>query len=96
MDLRLSFLLSAAIVFVGTHIILTHHLRSLLMGLLGKAGFLAAYSLIAFVTLGWTIFAFASPSLPVHNTHAHANDKNDNACTRVPCEVRFLSSSWTI
>lgn len=60
MDLRLSFLLSAAIVFVGTHIILTHQLRQPLIALLGKAGFLAAYTIVAFVTLGWAIFAFGT------------------------------------
>lgn len=59
MDLRLSFLLSAAIVFVGTHIILTHQLRKPLISLLGQAGFIAAYSLVAVVTLGWTVYAFA-------------------------------------
>lgn len=58
MDLRLSFLLSAAIVFVGTHVILSHPLRKPLIALLGQMGFAAVYSLVAFVTLGWTIYAF--------------------------------------
>ena len=41
MDLRLSFLLSAAIVFVGPHIILPPQLRQPPIALLGKAGFMA-------------------------------------------------------
>ncbi len=65
MDLRLSFLLSAAIVFVGTHVILSQSLRKPLIGLLGQMGFMAVYSLVAVVTLGWTVFAFgAAPRGP--------------------------------
>ncbi|GGD61281.1 NnrU family protein [Croceicoccus mobilis] len=54
MDLRQSFLLSAAIVFVGSHVILSHQFRRPLMGWLGKMAFTAIYSLVAFITFGWT------------------------------------------
>ena len=65
MDLRLSFLLSAAIVFVGSHVILSQSLRRPLVGLLGQAGFMAVYSIVAVVTLGWAVFAFgAAPRGP--------------------------------
>ena len=48
----------AAFSFVATHFILSHPLRSGLVARLGERGFLIAYSIVAFATLGWTIWAF--------------------------------------
>ncbi|WP_299308735.1 NnrU family protein [uncultured Croceicoccus sp.] len=62
----ISLLLSAAIVFVGTHILLSGPLRPLVAGWLGERGFAIAYSLIALVTLGWMVRAFRhAPAAPM-------------------------------
>jgi uncharacterized membrane protein len=50
----------ATAAFVGTHLLLSHPLRSALVGRLGERGFLGLYSLVAFVTLGWMIWAYRS------------------------------------
>lgn len=47
----------AAASFVGTHFILSHPLRRPLVRALGERGFLGLYSLVAFATLGWMIWA---------------------------------------
>ena len=48
----------AAIAFVGTHFLMSHPLRLGLIRNLGESGFRIAYSLVAFVTLGWMILAY--------------------------------------
>ena len=48
----------ATIAFVGTHLAMSHSYRGRLIGQLGEAGFRLAYSLVAFVTLGWMIWAY--------------------------------------
>jgi uncharacterized membrane protein len=48
----------ATLAFVGTHLLMSHPLRTALEGRLGEGGFRLAYSLIAFATLGWMIFAY--------------------------------------
>ena len=48
----------ATSLFVATHLALSHPLRSTLTAGLGERGFLLVYSLVALVTLGWTIFAY--------------------------------------
>ncbi len=48
----------ATIAFVGTHFLMSHPLRLGLIRNLGESGFRIAYSLVAFVTLGWMILAF--------------------------------------
>jgi uncharacterized membrane protein len=51
--------------FVGTHLLLSHPLRAPLVGRLGNQGFLGVYSLVAFATLGWVIYAaMALPAQP--------------------------------
>jgi len=49
----------AAFSFVATHFIMSHPLRAGLVAKFGERGFAIAYSVVAFVTLGWTIWAFA-------------------------------------
>lgn len=44
--------------FVGTHLAMSHPYRVRLIGQLGEAGFQIAYSIVAFVTLGWMIWAY--------------------------------------
>ena len=58
MDHALANLIAASIAFVGTHFALSHPLRAPLVARLGAAGFQGLYSLVAFATLGWMIFAF--------------------------------------
>lgn len=50
----------ATVAFVGTHFLMSHPLRAGLVAKLGEKGFSGLYSLIAFVTLGWMIFAWRS------------------------------------
>ncbi len=61
---------AAAIAFVGTHFLLSHPLRAPLVRAAGERGFLALYSLVAAVTLGWLALAYraapaATPLWPV-------------------------------
>lgn len=58
MDSALVSLIAANLAFAGTHIALSHPLRSPLVRTLGDKGFLALYSLIAFAALGWIVMAF--------------------------------------
>ena len=44
--------------FVGTHFLLSHPLRDTLAAKFGARGFQGFYSLIAFATLGWAIWAY--------------------------------------
>lgn len=48
----------ATLAFVGTHLALSHPLRTRLVQNLGEQGFALLYSAIAFVTLGWMILAY--------------------------------------
>jgi len=50
-------LILAALAFLATHYIASTPLREVLVAALGRA-YLALYSLLAFVTLGWMIWAF--------------------------------------
>jgi uncharacterized membrane protein len=47
----------AATAFVGTHFLLSHPLRGPLVVRLGERGFQGLYSLVAFATLGWLVWA---------------------------------------
>ncbi|WP_296653795.1 NnrU family protein [Paraburkholderia sp.] len=49
---------AAAVAFVGTHFILSHPLRKPLAGAIGERGFQGVYSLVAFLTFGWLVYAF--------------------------------------
>ncbi|TAM00473.1 MAG: MFS transporter [Paraburkholderia sp.] len=49
---------AAAVAFVGTHFILSHPLRKPLAGAIGERGFQGIYSLVAFLTFGWLVYAF--------------------------------------
>ena len=50
----------ATIVFVGSHLALSHPLRLALVGRMGEQLFLALYSLVAIAALGWMILAWRS------------------------------------
>lgn len=55
--------LAAAVAFVGTHFLLSHPLRGLIVKAIGEGPFLGLYSLVAAVTLGWLILAYrAAPA----------------------------------
>lgn len=51
-------LIVACLAFVGTHFLLSHPLRSPVVSRLGERGFLGVYSLVAFATLGWMVWAY--------------------------------------
>ncbi len=51
-------LLAAVIAFVGTHELLSHPLRAPLVARIGERGFQALYSVVAFITGGWAVWAF--------------------------------------
>lgn len=53
-----SWVLAGAASFVGTHFLLSHPLRRPLVARLGESGFAALYSLVAFATLGATVWAY--------------------------------------
>ena len=56
-------LTAASLAFVGTHFLLSHPLRAPLVKMVGPNGFMGLYSVVAFATLGWMIWAFrAAPS----------------------------------
>lgn len=51
-------LIVACVAFVGSHFLLSHPLRSPVVSRLGERGFLGIYSLVAFATLGWMVWAY--------------------------------------
>ena len=53
----------AAVAFVGSHFLLSHPLRGVLARAIGEAGFQGVYSLVAFATLGWLIYAYGKAPL---------------------------------
>jgi uncharacterized membrane protein len=55
--------LATAALFVGTHFAMSHPLRRPLVGVLGEKGFLGFYSLVAFATLGATIWAYRTAAV---------------------------------
>ncbi|MFL9918142.1 NnrU family protein [Paraburkholderia fungorum] len=55
--------LAAAVVFVGSHFVLSHPLRRPLVRALGEVGFLGVYSLVAILTFGWLIWAYLKAPL---------------------------------
>lgn len=44
--------------FVGTHFAMSHPLRDAMVRMFGAGGFMIAYSLVSFATLGWAAYAF--------------------------------------
>ena len=62
--------LAGAVCFVGTHFAMSHPLRRPLVVRLGEGGFTGLYSLVSFITLGVTIWAYVAtpvtePAWPV-------------------------------
>jgi uncharacterized membrane protein len=49
----------ATLAFLGAHFVSSTPLRAALAGTIGERGYLAAYSLAAFATLGWMIWAYS-------------------------------------
>ena len=50
--------LAAAFAFLGTHFLLSHPLRTPIVGRIGEGAFLGLYSLVAAITLGWLVIAY--------------------------------------
>ena len=55
-------LVVASVAFVGTHFLMSHALRSGMVGALGEKGFAGVYSIVSFLTLGWMIWAYPMAS----------------------------------
>ena len=55
----------ATAAFVGTHLALSHPLRTRLVQNLGEAGFTGLYSIVALLTLGWLVLSYASIDVSV-------------------------------
>lgn len=73
MDPSLTSLVAASIAFVGSHFALSHPLRTPLVRRLGETGFSGLYSVVAFATLGWMVWAFrALPPSPLGGEGAWA------------------------
>ena len=51
-------LISACAIFVGSHFLMSHPLRTRLVARLGNGGFLGFYSLVSLATFGWMIWTF--------------------------------------
>ncbi|MEG3180973.1 NnrU family protein [Sphingomonas sp. LT1P40] len=51
-------LIAACVAFVGTHFLLSHPFRKPLADRIGERLFLGVYSLVAFATLGWMVWAY--------------------------------------
>lgn len=60
MEQALTSLFAASVAFLGSHFVLSHPLRAPLVRKLGEQGFLGLYSLVAFATFGWMVWAFLS------------------------------------
>ena len=58
----LTMLVVASGAFVGTHFLMSHPLRAVMVGALGEKGFAGVYSLVSFATLGWMIGAYSAAS----------------------------------
>ena len=59
-------LYAATLAFLATHFISSTPLRPLLARTIGEKGYLGAYSLLAFITLGWMIWAYyRTPAEPL-------------------------------
>jgi uncharacterized membrane protein len=52
----------ASAVFIGTHFLMSHPLRTPLVARLGERGFAGVYSLVALITFGWMIWAYGPAS----------------------------------
>jgi uncharacterized membrane protein len=60
---NLTFVILAAVAFVGSHFLLSHPLRAPLVARIGEGGFAGLYAVVAFVTLGWLVFAYRAAPL---------------------------------
>jgi uncharacterized membrane protein len=63
----MAMLILAAVAFVGTHFLLSHPLRALLVRLMGEGAFTGIYSVVAIGTLGWMVLAYraAPQTVPI-------------------------------
>jgi uncharacterized membrane protein len=65
--------IAAGVGFVGSHFLLSHPLRAPIVRRVGEGPFLGLYSVVAFATLGWLVFAYRAvpqeaPLWPVSDT----------------------------
>lgn len=55
---NVSWVVVAAVAFVGSHFALSHPLRAPVVDRIGERAFLLVYSVVSFVTLGWLVWAY--------------------------------------
>jgi uncharacterized membrane protein len=61
----MTMLLFAVTAFVGTHFLLSHPLRAPLLQATGEGAFLGIYSLVAIITMIWTVVAYGNAPMTV-------------------------------
>jgi uncharacterized membrane protein len=58
----MTMLIVASVSFVGTHFLMSHPLRSAMVGALGEKGFAGVYTLVSLLIFGWMIWAYPAAS----------------------------------
>ena len=87
-------LVAACIAFVGTHVALSHPLRTPLVARIGEGAFLGLYSLVAAGCLVWMVFAFrAAPAGDLGGATGEGGWAIATLLT-LPALVLFLGSLW--
>jgi uncharacterized membrane protein len=58
----MTMLIVASVAFVGTHFLMSHPLRSGMVGALGEKGFAGVYTIVSLLIFGWMIWAYPAAS----------------------------------
>ena len=58
----MTMLIMASAAFVGTHFLMSHPLRAVMVNALGEKGFAGAYTIVSLLTFGWMIWAYPAAS----------------------------------
>ena len=51
----MTMLIMASAAFVGTHFLMSHPMRAVMVNALGEKGFAGAYTIVSLLTFGWMI-----------------------------------------
>src|SRR5436190_23350295 len=58
----MTMLIVASVAFLGPHFLMSHPLRSAMVGALGEKGFAGVYTIVSLLTFGWMIWAYPAAS----------------------------------
>jgi len=58
----MTMLIMASAAFVGTHFLMSHPLRAVMVNALGEKGLAGAYTIVSLLTFGWMIWAYPAAS----------------------------------